>query len=893
MEKICMNLNNFQFSSLKTRVTLFTLAVFVSGIWSLSFYTSRMLHKDMENVLGAQQFSTVSLVASEINTEFEDRLKALEIIAGSLSQAMITDKANVQKLLEQRPVFQKLFNGGTFITGPDGTAIADVSPSTRRTGINYSDRDYLIAALSGKANISQPVISRALNTPVFVLAVPIRNPQDKVIGVMAGVVNLGKANFLDRIIQHRYGTTGGYLLIAPQHKLFVTATDKSRIMQPLPPPGINKMHDRYMQGFEGFGIAVNSRGIEELSATKYVPLAGWFVVSVLPTDEAFAPIHIMLKNILLATILLTLLAGGVTWWMARLMLKRHLSPILATSRSLSDLSLTKQPVSPLPITSKDEIGELIGGFNHLLETLKQREDELQQQKKHLAEIIDFLPDATLAIDKDKRVIIWNKAIEDMTGVPASEMLGKGDHAYTIPFYGERRSQLMDLVFENDPETMSRYENISKEGNSYSAEAFSSALYNNRGAWIFVKASPLFDHSGDMIGVIESIRDITERKHLEDKLLQSHKMESVGRLAGGVAHDFNNKLAVILGYSELLKMKYPDDQELQEELTEISKAAEHSRDMTGQLLAFSRQQLVSPRIINPNDLVNDTKKTLPRLIGADIVISFQLGKDLWNISIDPVQMDQIIMNLTLNARDAMPNGGDLLISTANSTIDEKFCLGQIDAKPGDYVQLSISDNGHGMDEHIIKHIFEPFFTTKEVGKGTGLGLATIYGIVTQNQGFITVSSKVCQGTTFNVYLPRAAEGMSEESIQESQPIKGTGTVLLVEDDETVRKMVTLMLKRIGYTVLTVETPMEAVHLCEDKDTRIDIILSDVIMPDMNGKDMLDWIMPLRPGLKALFMSGYSSEIISQNGITEGSLNFIQKPFDMQTLNEKIEEVMKHE
>ena len=308
-----MNSTRFQWRSLKTRVTLFTLSIFMVSLWALSFFASQLLREEMQSELGEQQFSTVSAVADQINDRMGTCMASLETIAKEVTPAMLGDSAALQTRLEQRPLLQLLFNAGVFVTGTDGTAIASLPTSTQRIGVNYLDRDFIAAALEGRASIGRPVIGRQLKSPIVVMAVPIRDAQEKVIGVLSGVTDLAKPNFFDQIARGRYGKTGGYLLIAPQHKLFVTASDQSRIMQPVPGPGLNVMHDRYMQGYEGFGLAVSSRGVLELSAAKSIPMAGWFLVATLPAKEAFAPVKVMPRRMLLMTLLLTLLAGVSTW----------------------------------------------------------------------------------------------------------------------------------------------------------------------------------------------------------------------------------------------------------------------------------------------------------------------------------------------------------------------------------------------------------------------------------------------------------------------------------------------------------------------------------------------------------------------------------------------------
>ncbi|WP_319405598.1 PAS domain S-box protein [uncultured Desulfosarcina sp.] len=387
-----------------------------------------------------------------------------------------------------------------------------------------------------------------------------------------------------------------------------------------------------------------------------------------------------------------------------------------------------------------------------------------------------------------------------------------------------------------------------------------------------------------------VRDISYRKRaeaeqskLEAQLHQAQKMESIGRLAGGVAHDFNNMLGVILGYADLIKADLATDPPLLKKVLEIEKAAKHSRDITTQLLAFSRKQVVSPQVLNLNARIRDLQKTLARLIGEDIDLQVFAGDGLWTVRFDPIQIEQILINLAVNARDAMPGGGKLTIETVNNRIDEAYCQEHAGFIPGDFVRLSMSDNGSGMEPETLAHVFEPFFTTKEVGKGTGLGLATVYGIVKQGGGFINAYSEPGQGTTFTIYLPREDEdGTLVAPSDEVSMAAGKETVLLVEDDEMVRVMTRTMLERIGYTVLAVSTPEAALAFFEGDGPTADLLMTDVVMPVMNGKELHDRIAAIRPDIKTLFMSGYTANVIVQHGVLDEGVNFIQKPFSMDHL-----------
>jgi PAS domain S-box-containing protein len=394
------------------------------------------------------------------------------------------------------------------------------------------------------------------------------------------------------------------------------------------------------------------------------------------------------------------------------------------------------------------------------------------------------------------------------------------------------------------------------------------------------------------------RDISDRKRaeserarLESQLLHAQKLESVGRLAGGVAHDFNNMLSVILGYTELVAGQLAPDDPLQEPMAEIRNAASRSRDTTRQLLAFSRRQMIAPRPVDLNDLVENTKNTLLRLVGEDVELRFAAGEGLWRIAFDPAQLEQLLVNLVVNARDALPDGGRIAIETTNVRVDEAYCRDHAEATPGDYVLLTVSDDGVGMDKETLAHVFEPFFSTKEVGRGTGLGLATVYGMVKQNDGFIAVASAPGRGTTFRLHVPRMKSAVGEPRPAPPAPAaRRRGTILIVEDDEMVRNLTRSMLGGLGYEVLAAATPKAALSLCADLRNRIDLLVSDVVMPEMKGPELADRIRAARPGLAVLFMSGYTSSVVVRPGGDDEGIDFIQKPFTRAELAQSVERAL---
>jgi len=393
-------------------------------------------------------------------------------------------------------------------------------------------------------------------------------------------------------------------------------------------------------------------------------------------------------------------------------------------------------------------------------------------------------------------------------------------------------------------------------------------------------------------------DITERKQseqshekLEKQLQQAQKMEAIGQLAGGVAHDYNNMLSVILGYTDLLKSSISPDDPKMEDLLQIEAAGIRSRDITRQLLAFSRRQIIEPTRQNLNNLIEKLKKSLSRLIGEDIELKFLPTNELWDVKVDPSQIDQIIFNLAANARDAMPEGGKLILKTANVNVSQPPHNQNGSATPGDYVTLTVIDTGTGIDAETLSHIFEPFYTTKDPGKGTGLGLATVYGIVKQNKGFVNVFSKLGEGTTFKIYLPRCIEPQPEQAESDTDvSCHEGGTVLLVEDDKMVRRITAQMLKKLGYTTIVAANAAEALTLSKKISKTIDLLIADVIMPKMNGQELREKIHSFYPGVKTLFMSGYTSNAMMQKDFLPDNCNFIQKPFGLQDLEKKIKETL---
>ena len=487
------------------------------------------------------------------------------------------------------------------------------------------------------------------------------------------------------------------------------------------------------------------------------------------------------------------------------------------------------------------------------------------------------------LDSDDRLIFVgaNPAADRLLGVDNGQFIGK-----TIEEAFPRLS---------NTEIPLRYRRAARDGESWQTEQIDYADGRVAGAFeVYV-----FQMSPGSVAVL--FNEITSRKQAEEErqqlqlqLIHAQKMESVGRLAGGVAHDFNNMLGVILGHTELALQGLNPTHPLYGSMQNIRKAAERSADLTRQLLAFARKQTVAPKVLSLNETVNGMLDMLRRLIGEDINLIWIPGPNTGTVKIDPSQIDQILVNLCVNARDAIGDTGRITIETGRAFVDREYCQRHADAAPGEYVVLIVRDNGCGMDAEALSHLFEPFFTSKPVGKGTGLGLATVYGIIRQNNGFIEVESETNKGTVFRIYLPRHSSGLEHKSELPTEPTAlGHETILLVEDETMILDMTREVLTGLGYSVLSATTPAEAIRIVREHADGIDLLLTDVILPEMNGPDLARNLTGSHPGLRLLFMSGYTADAIAHHGVLEEGVHFIQKPFSTSALAIKVREVLDQE
>jgi PAS domain S-box-containing protein len=528
---------------------------------------------------------------------------------------------------------------------------------------------------------------------------------------------------------------------------------------------------------------------------------------------------------------------------------------------------------------RDAHGEIAGllGICRDITARKRAEEEIRQSQQKLRIHFEHTPLAVVEWDLEFRVAAWNPSAEKIFGYSRQEALGQHASFIVPAHYRQHVDEVWQRLLKQEGGVRSTNDNITKDGRTITCEWYNTALV---------------DDSGRVLGVASLAQDITERVALEERLRHSQKMEAVGRLAGGVAHDFNNLLTVILGYSQILADHVPARSKMADSTAQIKSAAERAAGITRQLLAFSRKTVLRPRVINLNDVLLNLDSLLRRLIGEDIEVLAVPANALGSVKADAGQIEQVIMNLALNSRDAMPRGGKLILETANITLDESYARDHQSVPPGRYIMLAVSDTGCGMSSETQSRIFEPFYTTKEVGKGTGLGLSMVYGIVKQSGGYIWVYSEPDRGTCFKIYLPRVdqpADASADEN--RASPVRrGSETILLVEDDPQLRQLSSSVLARCGYKMLVAATPEEGLDICKANHRQIRLLVTDVVMPHINGRELAEQILKICPNLRVLYISGYTGNAIVHYGVLEEGIWFLPKPFTLSALVAKVREVL---
>lgn len=520
---------------------------------------------------------------------------------------------------------------------------------------------------------------------------------------------------------------------------------------------------------------------------------------------------------------------------------------------------------------------------HLIESRRAAEAALRESEERFRVFFESSPDACKFVTSEGIFIDINRAAEEMFGYQREEVIGK-----TVPQLGLFHEQSLPSA-----RTM-----VSDCLEGAPCPPVELTVVHRSGREVVVEARTVAVRFRDGLGLLTALRDVSARKQaelaqrrLEEQLRQASKMEAVGRLAGGVAHDFNNLLTGIRGFTDILISGFAEGDPAHGDLLEIQRATQRAATLTGQLLAFSRKQVVEPVVVDLNQLLSGAMGIVERLIGEEVRVVFRPGANLHAVRIDPSGMEQVLINLAVNARDAMPRGGQLVIETSEFEVDAEMCRNHLDARPGRHLLLSVKDTGVGMPEGVLSRLFEPFFTTKGPGRGTGLGLSIIYGIVQQGGGFVLVESDVGRGSAFHIYLPAVLDKPAAQVPPAERELpKGSETILLVEDEVLVRTLVSKFLHSQGYRVLSAARGSDAIQLAAEHGGRIDLLLSDVILPNMNGRQVYERLLQSMPTLRVLFMSGYTENIIAPHGVLEEGFYFVQKPFSLKELAGRVREAL---
>jgi PAS domain S-box-containing protein len=609
-----------------------------------------------------------------------------------------------------------------------------------------------------------------------------------------------------------------------------------------------------------WGVAIPVVVVASVVAEPYIQLDG---AAGEPLSEAA-----------LSKIVFTLLLIGIALGFRRAAEERA----VALHDSEAELRRLKGEFEARALTSEDLALKRMERLEHINTELEQAHDALAASEKQHKDVVELVGEGIAITDMSEQLVFANPAAHEIFGVADGGLPGR---------------RLTEFLGDDGLAALAE-----QSGRRSHGEATEYELPINRadGAQriLLVTATPSFDAERNVVGALAVFRDITDLRDAEARLRQSHRMEAVGQLAGGVAHDFNNLLTAIGGYTELAIDTLDEDARIRSDLEEIRNAGERAATLTRQLLAFSRKQVLTPQVLDLNRLVAGIEKLLRRTIGEDIELVTSLAPDLGRVEADPGQLEQVLVNLAVNARDAMPTGGELRIETRNVVLDEESVARHLDVAPGPHVALAVKDDGCGMDEETRAQAFEPFFTTKEKGRGTGLGLATVYGIVRQSGGTIRIDSELGEGTSVELILPRVDASVREptEGVATAglDSLRGDETVLVVEDDAAVRRLVASILERLGYQVLVASGGEEALDLSEAYDGAIELILTDVVMPGQSGREVWESLSRRRPEARVLYMSGHTDDAIGHHGVLDEGTVLIQKPFTSQDLARKVRKVL---
>lgn len=854
--------------TMKTRLTLAISLLFLCLMAATSLLVFTMVKQQLQEIISTEQTSILAEMTDSLDEKLLHAQSLIVAVATTMvSEETIASAETAQEFLDPRAALHKTFDNHIFLFTPQGRLIAESPFLPSRRGLDFSLRSCLKNTLATSAPvISDPYISsQPHRRPVIMLTAPVFDKNGKIIAIIAGGIDLTGPRLLGKLAKKKIGKTG-YLYLSTADRTIIMHPDKTRIFTKIS-EGEDPSYDRVIQGFEGTIADHDSKRTPMLSSFKRLQTKDWILAADYPQAEAYAPITQGAKILLGGMLVITLIAFTVIRYFSQ-----HLTrPLLAFTRHVTELEGKTGEARLFRTTAPDETRTLAQAFNTMLEKLDRQQADLRQSEELYRTVTEFATDFIFWRAPDQRMLFVSSSCETLTGYSEDEFLAD--------------PLLLDTLFHpEDQERWAGHMHLADESGTNLPLEFRIITKFGLTRWVSHICTTINDSTGRPLGRRGSLADITrlkqateEQEKLRNQLIQAQKMESIGILAGGVAHDFNNILSVILGYTEILLRQLAENDPARKKIQTINEAGHRAADLTRQLLAFSRKQVVQLTSLSLNRLILNLTKMLSRMIGEDISMEVRTNARNDTVLIDPGQMEQVLLNMAVNARDAMPNGGSLLIETENRELDAEYARTHEGVTQGQYVALSVSDTGQGMSQETRTKIFEPFFTTKERDKGTGLGLAMVYGIIKQLGGHIFVYSEQGHGTTFKIFLPVTRQAIETARESSALPLsRGNETILVVDDTPSLKSLVTAILQPLGYTMLEAGSGAEAIQVSDSFAGRIDILITDVIMPGMNGRELAEAITARRPEIRVIYMSGYTDNAIAHHGVLDPGIVLIEKP-----------------